>query len=1006
MQKLFVLVGLISFAHVCSGAELKVPADYATIQAGINAAGAGDTVLVADGTYTGTDNKNLDPGGVDILIQSENGPDNCVIDCEYSGRGFYIHSGENAGMGVVGFTIINGVAPALPVGAYGGAIFLDGPVSPSIKNCLIQGCSAERGGGVMFRNFTGLPSMPDLRGCQVEACSADHGAGIRCEENVTANIADCTFYLNRALVSGSNGGGISCYLASGTQFNYCDIIDNASYKGSGIHLLKSDVVFKHCNVHDNQPLLVGAVGGGIYIDQSAPDFYYCRIYQNSVDLSGGGVYIAVDSQPTFQLSSIFSNSAGENGGGVYLAGNDAMDKLTLFDIMLNDNRANLGTGIYVNNATLSYKNCTSQANIPNPPQIYAAVIYVTGPIADATIHDSILWNTGDKEIHVAQGRVNVDFSDVEGGETSVIVDSGATLNWDTSNMNDDPLFCAGELALCYLQPGSPCVNQGQELASVVLLHPPGELQIGFDTLTVHCSGDLDTGLVDLGVHLPPMTHVVNVPEDFSSIQDAVDIVCGDHGVITLADGTYTGPGNRDIDYGGKIITVESENGPDNCVIDCENLGRGFHFHSGEYYDAIVRGITIRNGNKTSGSWEDSSGGGILCWNNTSCTLENCIIEYCKAINGSGIMLSGSCYMVVDGCNIRYNGNTDMGYGGGIRCESGESHILNSIIEGNECGYYGGGISISAVFNNSSIENCTIQYNKSGHFGGGIDNEYSDCVISGCDINSNVSHHGGGIAIFQSSPELYRCTFDNNSVSGNGAGIYFCLDSYAHVYSCEILENEAGRDGGGIYISHSSIPEIANCLIVGNISLEFGGGMYWETEMDEANTIRYCTIALNQAVLGGGVYSVMSKPVFRDSILWNNSPNNILDISGLLQCHCCDIGPDSSIYPGTNNNINADPLFVTGPRGDFYLSQSNNGQPPTPAPTPIPTSPCVDAGDSSSFHSNFIAPGEVLIRLSTLVTQKDDNTDDVVVDLGYHYYPNVKQLKSNRFISQPLFPLTQ
>jgi hypothetical protein len=34
-----------------------------------------------------------------------------------------------------------------------------------------------------------------------------------------------------------------------------------------------------------------------------------------------------------------------------------------------------------------------------------------------------------------------------------------------------------------------------------------------------------------------------------------------------------GLGNKDLDFKGKAITVKSDNGPENCVIDCEGNGR-------------------------------------------------------------------------------------------------------------------------------------------------------------------------------------------------------------------------------------------------------------------------------------------------------------------------------------------------------------------------------------------------------------------------------------------------
>jgi len=83
--------------------------------------------------------------------------------------------------------------------------------------------------------------------------------------------------------------------------------------------------------------------------------------------------------------------------------------------------------------------------------------------------------------------------------------------------------------------------------------------------------------------------------DFSNIQAAInDAIHGD--TVIVADGVYTGTGNRDIDFKGKAITVRSENGPEHCIIDCNGTGtephRGFNFHSNEDVNSVVNGFTI------------------------------------------------------------------------------------------------------------------------------------------------------------------------------------------------------------------------------------------------------------------------------------------------------------------------------------------------------------------------------------------------------------------------------
>jgi len=127
--------------------------DFLTIQEGINAALDGDTVLVKDGTYTGANNKNLDFGGKEITVGSENGADVTIIDCQHDGRGFYFHSGETSLSIVRGFTITNGYW------TYVGGIECISNSGPTIQDCIITNSNATGGGG----NIYTIDSSPLIR---------------------------------------------------------------------------------------------------------------------------------------------------------------------------------------------------------------------------------------------------------------------------------------------------------------------------------------------------------------------------------------------------------------------------------------------------------------------------------------------------------------------------------------------------------------------------------------------------------------------------------------------------------------------------------------------------------------------------------------------------------------------------------------------------------------------------------------------------------------------------
>jgi hypothetical protein len=82
--------------------------------------------------------------------------------------------------------------------------------------------------------------------------------------------------------------------------------------------------------------------------------------------------------------------------------------------------------------------------------------------------------------------------------------------------------------------------------------------------------------------------------DAPSIQAAVDSTTPPDTVM-LASGVFTGPGNRDVNFRGKAITLMSESGAASTIIDCEGLGGGIVFNGNEGSGSVLSGITVTNG---------------------------------------------------------------------------------------------------------------------------------------------------------------------------------------------------------------------------------------------------------------------------------------------------------------------------------------------------------------------------------------------------------------------------
>ena len=743
----------------------------ASIQAAIDVAVAGETILVNDGRYEPINSKEKH-----IAIWSVNGAESTFIDasllwaqgvtndCAYLGHrdgitntvltGFCLANGRNGSVsGMVNNCIITGNSDS-------------GAQYSTLNNCILKQNSDEwHGGGaygcdlsncVLIGNYVtskvsgasligGGAYRSTLRNCILSGNSAKKGGGA-----YDSILNNCSLTGNTA----SNYGGGAC----GGALTNCILSGNSAYYGGG----SSGGTLFNCVISGNKS---GYQGGGA----SGGTLTRCTLSGNSA-YSGGGSYGG-----TLFNCVISGNEAGYQGGG-------ALDSTMNNCLLIGNTAANSGGGAY--GGTLG--NCTLSRNT-------AAIS--GGGAYGGTLNNCIVWG------NAAKNR-----QDTTDDVVALYSLSGDCL-YGIGNIQANPEFVDSANGDYRLEPDSPCIDAGWRPSC-----DPNELDVwgmprwqglGLDMGAFEHDDD---AYAPVG-NDPRILHVdarngddandgLAWASSKASIQAAVKVSM-DGGRILVAPGTYAPIATMDL-----RIEIIATNGAGSVIIDADGQNRCATL--GATTNTTLHGFTLRNGL--------ARDGGGSCYG----TLKDCLIVGNVATNGGGSYRStlincalsgnkartggGSAYGTLNNCTLSRNSATYQGggsYGG---------TLTGCTISGNAAGLYGGGSS------GGTLENCAIIDNSAKTYGGGANGG----TLTRCTLSGNKAWCGGGSYY----GTLNNCIiFDNTAIRSNvGSSESLGGGSYeSELNNCTVVGNAASF-GGGTYNG-----VVNNCIVWGNCAhLDYRG----------------------------------------------------------------------------------------------------------------------------------------------------------------------------------------
>ena len=756
MKKLYFLA-LSIFANVSLMATQVKVAAGSDLQAAVNDASSGDTVLVQAGTYEGNftmkDGVYVSGGwNEDFTAQTEHAS---ILDAKANGRVLNQPADFTTLTIWDNFTIQNGKLSAADgsknLGA-GVALWKKGRVI----NCLIQNNTFEYSGNCLGGGIgqdSGDRNDTCAINCIVRNNVASHGGGVRIRGVILNSIIE-----NNKTTTNAAGG---LHLQGGAAYN-CIIRNNESLKDLGGVRLYGACDLVNCLIVGNK--CAGKVGG-LQVENASSNIINCTIVGNEQAATG--------SEAVFCGFRDNVNDAAKHNGKFFVNnvvyGNKVGDEVQAEQVHTYIKHY-VTNGTFANNAFQGVAELGAayiQLSAENNPQFVDSTCAIawTSPLYNAGNNDAVDKILGDKDVYgnARKQGANIEIGAVEHTEYTATVELGEGGTLEVDYTGEKTPLAAGKISVpagfttkLYVTPAENYVLESITLNGEALVAEEGVYTIPAVT------GDITLKVVfdcTLTLYKVAAGEDLQATINNASSGDTVLVQAGTYeGNFTMKDGVYVSGGwNED-------FTAQTDHAS---ILDAKANGRVLNQPANFETLTIWDNFTIQNG-KLTAIQSDKLGSGVALMKKgrvINCLIQNNTFDYSGNCMGGGLGqetgdTNDTCAI---NCVVRNNKGT---HGGGVRIRG---VILNSLAEKNTSTNNGGGIYLQA----GAAYNCVIVNNTSNSGGGGVDMFNSGYLVN-CLVANNTAAAVGGVSMRSSSrdtddsgSDIINCTVVNNTQTGTG-----------------------------------------------------------------------------------------------------------------------------------------------------------------------------------------------------------------------------------------------